>query len=135
VNPHTLSPTANTIIVAILVALIAAFVPENLLWDLVSLGTLVAFMVVTIGVIILRQTRPDMPRGFKVPFYPVLPILSLLACLYLIFSLNNLVFAIFAGWIVVAAVFYFLYSMRNSRLEARDETLGARKAAQAGAGE
>ena len=50
--------------------------PENLLWDLVSLGTLVAFMVVTTGVIILRQTKPDMPRGFKVPFYPVLPILA-----------------------------------------------------------
>jgi APA family basic amino acid/polyamine antiporter len=135
VNPHTLSPTANTIIVATIIALIAAFVPENLLWDLVSLGTLVAFMVVTTGVIILRQTKPDMPRGFKVPFYPVLPILSLLACLYLIFSLNNLVFAIFAGWIVIAAVFYLLYSMRNSRLENMEPGLKGREAERYGAGE
>jgi APA family basic amino acid/polyamine antiporter len=121
VNPHTMSPTACTVIVAVIVAIIAAFVPENLLWDLVSLGTLVAFLVVSIGVMILRHRRPDMPRGFRVPFYPFLPILSILSCIYLIFSLNNLVFGIFAVWIVVAACFYLVYSGRHSRLEKQSE--------------
>lgn len=135
VNPHTLSPSANTIVVAIVIALIAAFVPENLLWDLVSLGTLVAFMVVTLGVIIMRQTRPDMPRGFKVPLYPVLPLLSLTACVYLIYNLNTLVFSIFTVWVLVAAVFYFIYAIRNSRLEREGSSVNGREAAQYGAGE
>jgi basic amino acid/polyamine antiporter, APA family len=117
VNPRTMSPVACTIVVAIFVGAIAAFVPDAILWDLTSMGTLVAFAVVSTGVIILRQTRPDMPRGFKVPFYPVLPILSIVACIYLITSLNPTVFKLFGVWLVIAAVFYFAYSARNSRLE------------------
>ena len=116
VNPRTMSPVANTIIVALFVGAIAAFVPDAILWDLTSMGTLVAFMVVSAGVMILRQTRPDMQRGFRVPFYPVLPILSILSCLYLIYNLDRF-FELFGVWLVFAAVFYFAYSARNSRLE------------------
>jgi basic amino acid/polyamine antiporter, APA family len=117
VNPRTMSPVPCTIVVAIFVGAIAAFVPDAILWDLTSMGTLVAFSVVSAGVMILRHTRPDMPRGFKVPFYPVLPILSIVASFYLISSLNPTVFELFAIWLVIAAVFYFAYSARNSRLE------------------
>ena len=117
VNPRTMSPVACTIVVAIFVATIAAFVPDAVLWDLTSMGTLVAFMVVSLGVMILRHTRPDMPRGFKVPFYPVLPILSILSCLYLISKLGLTIFELFGIWLVIAAVFYFAYSVRHSRLE------------------
>jgi APA family basic amino acid/polyamine antiporter len=74
-------------------------------------------MVVSAGVMILRRTRPDMQRGFKVPFYPVLPILSILACLWLIYNLNPVVFELFGVWLVIGAIFYFAYSGRNSRLE------------------
>lgn len=119
VNPRTLSPVANTIVVALFVGAIAAFVPDAILWDLTSLGTLTAFIVVSAGVIILRQTRPDMQRGFKVPFYPVLPILSILTSLYLIWNLNPRTFELFAVWLVFAAIFYFLYSVKKSRLEPR----------------
>ncbi len=89
VNPHTLSPVACTIVVAIFVACIAAFVPDAVLWELTSMGTLVAFMVVSTGVIMLGGRRgPDMPRGFRVPFYPVLPLLSIASCIYLVCNLN-----------------------------------------------
>jgi basic amino acid/polyamine antiporter, APA family len=117
VNPRTLSPVANTIVVAIFVGAIAAFVPDAILWDLTSLGTLTAFIVVSAGVMILRQTRPDMARGFKVPFYPVLPILSIVFSLYLIWNLNPRTFELFGVWLAFAAIFYFLYSVKKSRLE------------------
>ena len=81
------------------------------------MGTLVAFTVVSAGVIILRYSRPDAPRGFKVPFFPLLPILSICACLYLISSLSLIVFKLTAIWAILAAVFYLSYSARHSQLE------------------
>ncbi len=117
VDPHTLSPNINTMIVACCVALVAAFMPADVLWNLTSMGTLVAFAVVSAGVIVLRYTRPDAPRGFRVPLFPVLPILSILSCLYLISSLQMIVFKLTAVWAFLAAVLYFTYSARNSALE------------------
>lgn len=117
VNPHTLTPTANTIIVCCCVAAIAAFLPSDVLWDLTSMGTLVAFTVVSAGVIILRYRRPDAHRGFRVPFFPLLPILSILSCLYLISSLSLIVFKLTAIWAILAAIMYLAYSSRNSALE------------------
>jgi APA family basic amino acid/polyamine antiporter len=117
VNPNTLSPVACTVVVGIFVALIAAFVPDAVLWELTSMGTLVAFMVVSTGVIVLRRTRPDMPRGYRVPFYPVLPILSIISCIYLVSKLNPATYELFAVWLVIGGIFYIAYSMRHSRLE------------------
>ena len=65
---------------------------------------------------ILRRTQPDLPRGFKVPFYPIAPILSVAFCLYLIFGLPAHTFLLFAVWLAVALIVYFTYSIRNSRL-------------------
>ena len=79
--------------------MLAAFVPLDYLWDLVSIGTLIAFIVVSLGVIILRYREPDLPRGFKVPGYPVTPILSILACAYILFGLHWYTWVIFAGWV------------------------------------
>lgn len=116
VNPQTLAPVRNTIIVCIFVGLLAGLVPLSVLIDLTSMGTLVAFSVVSVGVVILRYTRPDLPRGFRVPLFPVVPALSLLFCLYLISGLPGLTFLLFAVWLGVAAVVYLTYSMRNSLL-------------------
>jgi amino acid transporter len=69
-------------------------------------------------VMILRHTRPDLPRGFKVPFYPILPLLSVASCIYLVCNLSPATFVLFAVWLALASVFYFAYSMRHSRLEA-----------------
>jgi basic amino acid/polyamine antiporter, APA family len=70
VNPKTMTPVGNTIIVAVIVSILAGLVPLDKLADMVSIGTLVAFMIVSLGVIILRVREPDLPRGFKVPGYP-----------------------------------------------------------------
>ena len=72
-NPRTLTPVPSTIIVAVVVALLAGLLPINFLAEMTSIGTLVAFLIVSIGVMVLRQTQPDLPRGFNVPLYPLVP--------------------------------------------------------------
>ena len=116
VDPRTLTPVHNTIIVGIFIATLAAFIPLDILTDLTSMGTLVAFAVVSAGVVILRRTQPDLPRGFKVPLYPVAPILSVAFCLYLIIELPGHTFLLFGAWLFVALVVYFTFSIRNSQL-------------------
>jgi APA family basic amino acid/polyamine antiporter len=116
VSPRTQTPVNNTIIVAIVVAILAAIVPLDYLIDVVSIGTLTAFIVVSLGVIILRYREPDLPRGFKVPGFPVTPILSILACAYILASLHWYTWVIFAGWVVVFLVFYMLYGRKHSVL-------------------
>jgi amino acid transporter len=116
VDPRTHTPVFSTVVVAIAVAALAGLVPLSNLWDLVSMGTLVAFIVVSIGVIVLRRTRPDLARGFRVPGYPVTPILSILACVYLITGLGWSTYAWFAGWVAVVLLFYVLWGRRHSNL-------------------
>jgi basic amino acid/polyamine antiporter, APA family len=126
VDPRTLVPVRNTVIVGAFVGLLAGFVPRGMLIDLTSMGTLVAFTVVSIGVIVLRRTQPDLPRGFRVPLYPLTPIASAAFCLYLISGLPYTTFLLFAVWLGVAAILYFAYSAKHSRL-AGPNTEGARR--------
>jgi len=116
VSPRTQTPVQNTIIVAIVVAILAAIVPLDYLIDVVSIGTLTAFVVVSLGVIILRYREPNLPRAFKVPGFPVTPILSILACAYILASLHWYTWLIFAGWVAVFLIFYMLYGRRHSAL-------------------
>lgn len=118
VNPRTLTPTFNTIVVGVVVALISGFVPADYLWDTVSIGTLVAFSVVAIGVVVLRRTQPNLERPFRVPGYPVTPILTVAACIYVLSGLATITWLIFGVWLSVVLAFYFLWSRRNSRLNA-----------------
>ena len=124
VSPRTQTPVQNTIIVAIVVAILAALVPLDYLIDVVSIGTLTAFVVVSLGVLILRYREPDLPRGFKVPGFPVTPVLSILACAYILASLHWYTWVIFAGWVALFLVFYLLYGRRHS-------VLGQERAAEA----
>lgn len=116
VNPRTMTPVNNTVIVAIVASALAAFVPLDKLADMVSIGTLTAFIVVSTGVIILRVRNPDLPRGFRVPGYPVTPALSVLACGYILFSLHWYTWLAFCGWIVVALVYYLAWGRHHSAL-------------------
>lgn len=116
VSSRTQTPVNNTIIVAVAVALLAAFVPLDYLIDMVSIGTLTAFIVVSLGVIILRYRQPDLPRGFKVPGFPVTPILSIVACLWILKSLHPITWLVFACWVAVFLVFYLLYGRQHSVL-------------------
>ena len=116
VSPRTATPVRNTLVVSAFVAALAAVVPLDTLANLTSMGTLVAFTVVSIGVVVLRRTSPDLPRGFRVPGYPVVPALSVLACLYLIWGLPWETDLMFGIWLVLALVLYFTYSIKHSRL-------------------
>jgi APA family basic amino acid/polyamine antiporter len=116
VSPRTGTPVRVTVTIGIVVAVIAAFVPLSTLAELVNIGTLFAFVLVAIGVLILRRTRPDLPRAFRTPFVPVLPIVSVLASFYLMLNLPGETWARFLIWMVIGFVIYFLYSRSHSRL-------------------
>ncbi len=116
VNPRTLTPVNNTIVVAIAVSILAGFLPIDFLAEMTSIGTLVAFLVVSIGVIILRRTQPDLPRGFKVPGYPVTPILAIAGALWIIIGLRPITLLAFALWVTVMMVWYFTYAIKHSEL-------------------
>jgi APA family basic amino acid/polyamine antiporter len=114
---RTHAPFGSVASVGVAVAVIAAFTPSEVLWDLTSMGTLAAFSVVSLGVIILRRTQPTATRGFLTPFFPLVPVLSVISCLYLIFQLRPLVFEVTGVWLAVAGAIYLGYSARNSGLE------------------
>lgn len=116
VDRRSRSPNANTLAVALFVASLAALVPLDVLANLTSMGTLVAFTAVSLSVMILRRRRPDLPRGFRVPLYPLVPLASLACCLMLIAALPRDTYLLFALWIGVALVIYTAYSQRHSRL-------------------
>jgi len=116
VSPRTMTPVKNTVIVALAVAVLAALVPLSRLAEIVSIGTLTAFIVVSAGVIILRVQEPDLPRGFKVPGYPMTPILSIGACAYILYSLHWYTWIAFSAWVSVALVFYLAWGRRHSAL-------------------
>jgi basic amino acid/polyamine antiporter, APA family len=117
VNPRTLTPVNNTILVSVVVALLAGLLPINFLAEMTSIGTLVAFLVVSIGVIILRRTEPDLPRGFTLPLGWTIPVLSILGCLWIITNLRLITIIVFVVWVAVVLAFYFLYGIKRSKLE------------------
>jgi APA family basic amino acid/polyamine antiporter len=121
VHPATGTPLVVTISTGVTVAVIAALVPLTELASLVNIGTLFAFVLVAIGVLVLRRTRPDLPRAFRVPGVPWLPILSVLASGYLMLNLSAVTWERFAIWMLIGLVFYAIYGRRRSRLAAERE--------------
>jgi APA family basic amino acid/polyamine antiporter len=118
VHARTQAPVANTIIVCIVVGLVAGLVDSTFLWDMVSMGTLTAFIVVSIAVPVLRRREGELTgKGFRVPFGPYLvPGLSIVACLYIMKDLSRTTFITFAVWMGIAVLTYFAYGIRNSGL-------------------
>jgi basic amino acid/polyamine antiporter, APA family len=119
-NPKTLTPVRATLVVAVIVSLLAGLVPINFLAEMTSIGTLTAFMIVSIGVIVLRRTAPDLPRGFKVPLYPITPLLSIAGCIWIIRDLRAVTIWVFFIWSGVALLWYFLYGIKHSALRRGD---------------
>jgi APA family basic amino acid/polyamine antiporter len=122
VHPRFRTPWINTILVGLITAIAAAFFDINTLGDMTSVGTLAAFGIVCLAVIWLRRTHPDIPRGFHVPFYPVLPFVGIIACFALIFTVETRVLVFFGWYAIAAIIMYFIYGMHNSRL---NQGLGA----------
>ncbi|HVD38763.1 MAG TPA: hypothetical protein VNC15_08030, partial [Solirubrobacterales bacterium] len=102
--------------VGLIVALAAGVFDINSLGDMTSVGTLAAFAVVCLSVMWLRRTHPEIPRGYRVPFYPVVPLLGIASCLWLITTVPNYVLLIFAGYTAAMILLYFIYGMHNSEL-------------------
>jgi APA family basic amino acid/polyamine antiporter len=116
------TPARITAVFGLLVAAIAAFVPLSEIAKLVNIGTLFAFLIVNIGVIVLRRTAPDMERSFRVPFVPLFPIIGSALCIYLMTKLEAVTWLRFFGWLAVGLVIYFVYGRTHSRLQRGDTT-------------
>ncbi|MCB5180042.1 amino acid permease [Streptomyces antimicrobicus] len=116
VDEKTGTPRVNVLIVSLFCGALAAFIPLGELANATSIGTLFAFALVNIAVVILRYTKRDLPRTFKVALFPVTPILGFLACGWLMVSLPGATWLAFGVWMVVGLVIYFCYGMRRSSL-------------------
>lgn len=115
------TPWIITMIVTVVVALAAGLTPVGELEEMVNIGTLAAFVLVSLGVVVLRRKRPDLQRAFRVPLSPALPILSALVCAYLMVNLSLLTWARFLVWFAIGLVIYFAYSYWFSRLRTGKE--------------
>lgn len=117
VHPRFQTPWINTLLVGLVTACAAGFLDINLLGDATSVGTLAAFAIVCLSVIYLRRAAPELPRGFKVPFYPVLPVLGILSCAYLITTVPWSVLLLFLIYLGIGMVIYFFYGIHFSNLQ------------------
>jgi basic amino acid/polyamine antiporter, APA family len=115
-HPRYGTPYRLTTIIMVLVAILAGFTGIDTLADLVNIGTLFAFILVSIGVLLLRRADPDRPRPFRTPFMPVLPIVSVLLSIWLMVTLSGATWLRFVGWMVIGFFVYGLYSRHRSRV-------------------
>ncbi|MFI1101564.1 amino acid permease [Streptomyces melanogenes] len=127
VSTRTKTPVVNTVIVSLFCGVLAAAIPLGELANATSIGTLFAFALVNVAVVVLRYTRPEMHRTFRVPFGWVIPVLGFLSCGYLMWNLPGITWQYFGGWMAVGLVIYFGYGIRRSRLATATETASAEK--------
>lgn len=120
IHPRFRTPHVTTIITGAIVALASGFTPINVLGELVSIGTLFAFVVVAIGIIVLRRTRPDLPRPFRTPAVPLVPILSAITSFALMASLSGETWERLIVWMAIGLAIYFAYGQRNSELRTQN---------------
>jgi APA family basic amino acid/polyamine antiporter len=116
VHPRYKTPHITTVITGVFVAVSAAFAPIGWVLELTNIGTLFAFVLVALGIIVLRRRDPERPRPFRTPWVPFLPLMSVAFCLYLMINLPLLTWLRFGLWMAIGATIYFLYSVRHSRV-------------------
>ena len=116
VHPRFRTPHVTTILTGVAVSVCAMFTSIDEMVDLTNIGTLFAFVLVCLGILVLRKREPDRPRAFRTPWSPVTPILGIVACIYLMLGLPWITWVRFALWLVVGMLVYFSYGFRRSRL-------------------
>jgi len=126
IHPRFKTPHISTMVTCVGVAIAAGLTPISTLGQLVNIGTLLAFVIVSIGIIVLRRTRPDLERPFRVPLVPVIPILSALVSFLLMLSLPRATWERLFIWMALGLAFYAVYGYRRSRLRAGAPHLEAR---------
>jgi basic amino acid/polyamine antiporter, APA family len=129
VHPRYRTPYLSTIYVGVIVAVITGTFPIQILGELVNIGTLLAFVLVCIGVVILRRTRPDLDRPFRTPLVPLVPILGVLACLGLMATLPGDTWLRLLVWLFIGFVIYFTYGRKHSVLQRELEDQTRRRSA------
>lgn len=116
VHPKFGTPAKSNILFMFFVSLFAAFVPADIVGEMTSIGTLLAFILVCAGVLVLRKTQPDLPRAFRTPWVPVVPVLGIAACLFMMVFLPGDTWLRLIIWLAIGLVIYFAYSAKNSKL-------------------
>jgi APA family basic amino acid/polyamine antiporter len=129
VHPRFRTPWISTIFVGFFVAFFAAFVPIDILGELVSIGTLLAFVIVSAGTWILRRRRPDLPRPFKTPWVPFVPIMGVVVSFGLMASLPGATWLRLVVWLIIGMIIYFTYGQKHSKVQALNQTSPAPKGA------
>jgi APA family basic amino acid/polyamine antiporter len=122
VHPRFRTPWKNTILVGLLAAIVGSLTPIDDIGKMVNIGTLLAFVIVSIAVLVLRQTNPGQPRPFRTPFVPVVPILGVLFNGYMMYKLGWVNWARLIIWLAIGLVVYFTYSRYHSRVQGELET-------------
>ncbi|MFN4903810.1 MAG: amino acid permease [Planctomycetota bacterium] len=116
-HPVFHTPAKSNWIFFVFVSLFAAFIPADIVGDMTSIGTLFAFALVSIGIIIMRRSDPDAPRPFRTPLVPLVPILAVLVCGWMIYELRVENWARLIVWLAIGMVIYLFYGIRNSRVQ------------------
>jgi len=117
IHPRFRTPYLSSIVVGLFVAILATLVPLNILDEMTSVGTLLAFVLVSAGVWVMRRRYPEMPRPFKTPFVPLVPILGILFSSVLIVSLSVWTLMRLVVWLIIGLVIYFSYGRRHSKVQ------------------
>jgi APA family basic amino acid/polyamine antiporter len=120
VHPKFHTPWRSNLMLMLFVSLLAAFTPITKLGDLISMGTLFAFVLVCLGVTVMRRTEPNLPRPFRTPWVPLLPILGMLVNFLMMLGLGSLAWTAFLAWMLIGVALYFSYSRFHSRLFAQN---------------
>jgi len=115
-HPRFRTPYISTILSGIVGVMLAGIFPIDILGEIVSIGTLLAFVIVSISILVLRKKRPDLPRPFKTPWVPLVPVLGVIICLAQMFALPLDTWVRLAIWFAIGLVIYYLYGMRHSKL-------------------